>query len=300
MVAAQVDKAIAALARKQHGYITRGQLLDLGLGPDAIKYRVSAASLLPVYAGVYAVGHLPFAPEARAHAAVLACGDGAVLSHSSAASLWKYAKHWSMRYEVIAKSDRRRQGIRVHRATTLTRRDTTRQLGVPVTSPARTVFDMTPRLRTDKALRRFVNDARLTRTLQLSDLGELLARHPRRAATKRLLPFVEAPTGMTRSELEDMFVAFARRYGLPEPTINGRMGRTEPDILFPEERVIVEIDSWRFHSDREAFEGDRDRDAERLAAGLATVRVTEERLTAMPAREAERLHAILRARRRAA
>jgi very-short-patch-repair endonuclease len=205
-----------------------------------------------------------------------------------------------MPYEVSTKSDRRREGIRVHRATGLTRRDTTRQLGVPITSPARTVFDMTPRLKTEKALRRFVNDARLTNTLQLSHLAELLERHPHAPATRHLLPFVRATGGPTRSDLEDVFVAFARRYGLPEPTINRRMGRTEPDILFPEERVIVEIDSWKYHSDRGAFESDRDRDAERLAAGIETVRVTEERLENTPAREAERLHAILRARRRAA
>lgn len=298
-MAARVDKAIGALARRQHGHITREQLLALGLGRRAIQYRVAIGRLIRVYAGVYAVGHLPVAHEARAHAAVLACGDGAALSQSSAASLWKYTKHWSMPYEVIAKSDRRREGIRVHRAAALTRRDITRQLGVPVTSPARTVFDMTPRLKTDKALRRLVNDARLTNTLQMSDLAELLERHPHAPATRRLLPFVHATGGATRSELEDMFVAFARRYGLPEPTVNRRMGRTEPDFLFPEERVIVEIDSWRFHSDRGAFESDRDRDAERLAAGIQTVRITEERLKARPAREAERLHAILRARRRA-
>jgi hypothetical protein len=144
-----------------------------------------------------------------------------------------------------------------------------------------------------------VNDARLTNTFHLTDLAELLDRHPHAPATKRLGPFLYA-TGTTRSELEDKFVAFARRYGLPEPTINMRMGRTEPDILFGDERVIVEIDSWRFHSDRGAFESDRDRDAERLAAGFETVRVTEERLDNTPVREAERLHAILRARRRAA
>ena len=109
---------------------------------------------------------------------------------------------------------------------------------------------MTPRLNTDEKLRRFVNDARLTYTLHLSSLAELLARHPRDPATKRLMPFVDQPTGMTRSELEDLFVDFARRYGLPQPTINKRRGRREPDILFPEERVIVEIDSWTFHGDR--------------------------------------------------
>ncbi|HEV3387905.1 MAG TPA: type IV toxin-antitoxin system AbiEi family antitoxin domain-containing protein, partial [Solirubrobacteraceae bacterium] len=170
-----IDKAIAALARTQHGYITRQQLLDLGLGPRAIEYRVAIGRLIPVYRGVYAVGHVPLGMEARAHAAVLACGTGAVLSHGSAASLWKYVRDWSTPLEVTAKSDRRRPGITVHRATSLTRRDVTQQLGIPVTSPARTVLDMTPRLG-DRQLRRFMRDARLTHTLGLSDLAELLAR----------------------------------------------------------------------------------------------------------------------------
>ena len=299
-MAAEHDKWIAALARKQHGYATRRQLLNLGLGDDAIAYRVRIGRLIPVYAGVYAVGHVPLGREAGAHAAVLACGDGALLSHGSAAALWKYVKHWPAQFEVVARCDRRRQGILVHRSSTLTRRDIDRQLGVPVTSPARTVFDMAPRYKTDAALRRFVNDARVTTTFHLGDLAELLARHPRHPSTKRLMPFVEAPTGMTRSELEDLFVDFARRYGLPQPTINKRRGRREPDFLFPEESVIVEIDSWQFHGDRGSFESDRDRDADHLAAGIVTVRVTEERLTGSPDHEAARLHKILRARRRAA
>jgi Transcriptional regulator, AbiEi antitoxin len=300
VVAARIDKAIAALALKQHGYVTREQLLHLGLGRRAIEYRVEAGSLIPVYAGVYAVGHLPLSYEARAHAAVLACGDGAILSHGSAAVVWNYRKSWPTRFEVTATYDRRRRGIRAHRCKTLTRRDITRQRGVPVTSPARTVFDMAPRCKTDAALRRFVNDARLTRTFHLGDLAELLARHPRHPSTKRLMQFVEAPTGMTRSELEDLFVDLARRYGLPQPTINKRRGGREPDFLFPEERVIVEIDSWKFHGDRGSFERDRDRDADHLAEGILTVRITEERLVGSPDREAARLHKILRARRRAA
>jgi putative AbiEi antitoxin of type IV toxin-antitoxin system len=299
-VAARIDKAIAALARKQHGYIKRSQLLELGLTARAIDYRIQVGQLIPVYAGFYAVGHIPLGQEARAHAAVLACGDGAVLSHGAAAALWKYVKHWPRHSEVIATWDRRRQGITVHRAKTLTRRDITRQLGVPVTSPARTVFDMATQFKTDGALTRFVNDARLTYTFHLGSLAELLARHQRHPATKRLMPLVQERAGMTRSELEDLFVDFARRYGLPQPTINARRGRREPDILFPEERVIVEIDSWEFHGDRASFERDRDRDADHLADDLLTVRVTEGRLKGSPDREAARLHKILRARRRAA
>jgi very-short-patch-repair endonuclease len=300
-VADRIDKEIAALARKQHGYVQRRQLLALGLRPDAIKYRIEIGRLIRVYAGVYAVGHLPLAPEARAHAAVLACGDGAILSHTSAASLWRYSKHWTRLYEVTVPSKRRRPGIKVHRATTLTRRDITRQLGVPVTSPARTVFDTTPRLKTDGALRRFVNDARLTRTFHLSDLAELLERHPRHPATKRLTQFLDPGAGgPTRSEFEDAFTEFARQYGLPAPITNTRLLGFEIDALFSEHRLIVELDGAEFHLDRHAFESDRDRDAELLAAGYVTVRITWERLKLQPAREAERLRRILRNRAREA
>ncbi len=295
-MAALFDKAIAALARKQHGYITRRQLLALGMGQGEIKYRIKTGSLIPVYAGVYAVGHVPLGQEARAHAAVLACGDGAVLSHGSAAALWKYVRRWPREFEVTARFDRRRRGIKVHRSKTLTRRDLTRQLGVPVTSPARTLLDMAPRFKNDAALRRFVNDARLTHTFHLGALAELLGRHPRHPATKRLTQFVQARGGPTRSEFEDRFSDFARRYGLPAPVVNTYVLGHEVDVLFPDHRVIVELDGWEFHSDRGAFESDRDRDADRLAAGFLTVRITTERFETAPAREAKRLHKILRAR----
>jgi len=296
------DNLIAAVARTQHGYITRTQLIEIGLGASAIAYRVKIGRLIPVYAGVYAVGHVPLGPEARSHAAVLACGAGAVLSHGSAAGLWKYVKYWSPPpFEVTARSKRRRRGITVHRATTLTRNDITRQLGVPVTSPARTALDMTPRLN-DQQLRRFMRDARLTHTLNLSDLAELLGRHPHHPATKRLEPFVDPRKagGPTRSEFEDAFTEFARQYGLPAPITNTHVLGFEVDALFATERVIVELDGAEFHLDRYAFESDRDRDAELLAAGYVTIRITWERLKQRPAREAARLKAILAARQRAA
>jgi very-short-patch-repair endonuclease len=298
-VAARIDKAIAALARKQHGYVTRLQLLALGLGRRAIEYRVTIGRLITVYAGVYAVGHVPLGQEAHSHAAVLACGDGAVLSHGSAAALWKYVKHWPGQFEVTAPNDRRRKGIKVHRAKTFSRRDITRQLGVPVTSPARTVFDMAPRL-AEEPLRRLVRDARLTRTFHLDDVAELLSRHPRHPATKRLTQFLNPRAGgPTRSEFEDAFIEFARQYGLPAPVTNTHVHGYEVDALFREQRVIVELDGAEFHLDRHAFESDRDRDADLLAAGYVTVRITWERLTHQPAREAKRLHTILKAQARA-
>src|SRR5438270_6734894 len=107
---------IANLANRQRGYVTRQQLLKLGLGPDAIRYRVRIGRLIPVYAGVYAVGHLPTSCIDRAAAAILACGNGAALGHHSAACLWGFLKPWRVPFHVTALSAHRRQGIIVHRA----------------------------------------------------------------------------------------------------------------------------------------------------------------------------------------
>ena len=291
-----VEAAIAVIAGRQHGYITRAQLLAIGLGIGAIKYRVEIGRLIPVYAGVYAVGYVRRTPVARACAAVLACGDKAMLSHGSAASLWGFAKHWDEPFEVTAPSIRRRNGIKVHRCRTLARRDITRQLGIRVTTPARTVLDNSPRL-TGKRLSRFVNDALRTPYLHVPDLADVLNRNPNHPGANRLRRFVEDPT--TNSPLEDDFLEFARRYGLPAPITNTHLLGYEIDVLYPRERVIVEVDGAEFHMDRDSFERDRKRDVVTLEAGYVTVRITDERMKHDAEEEARRLLAILAARRKA-
>ncbi|HUA43593.1 MAG TPA: type IV toxin-antitoxin system AbiEi family antitoxin domain-containing protein [Solirubrobacteraceae bacterium] len=294
-----LDKLIAAVAGNQYGYVTRTQLLTIGLGPAAIKYRVRIGRLIPVYAGVYAVGSVNDTPVARAMAAVLACGERAVLSHGSAATLWGFDKYWELPFELIAPVERRHKGIMVHRSRTLVAEDMTRQLGVPVTTPERTALDIAPRL-TDRRLTRVVNDARHAGFLHLNDLADVLDRNPHHRGTKRLRRFVDNPRNPTRSPLEDDFLAFAGQYGLPAPVTNTHVLGYEVDVLYPVERVIVEIDGYPFHSDRDSFERDRDRDADMLAADHLTVRVTKERLNQTPEREARRLNHILEARRKAA
>ena len=213
----RVERAIAALAAGQHGYVTRKQLLAMGVRAVAIDHRIARDRLIRVHAGVYAVGHVNATPVARAFAAVLACGNGALLSHGSAATLWGYNKYWDTPFEVtVTKGHRRRPGITVHRSRTLTEADVDCQLDVPVTGPARTLLDVAPRL-TDKRLTRAVNDGRHAKILHLDDLADVLRRNPTHPGTKRLLPFVQKPRGITRSGLEDRFLAFAQRYGLPTP-----------------------------------------------------------------------------------
>jgi Transcriptional regulator, AbiEi antitoxin len=295
-----LDRVIAATAAEQYGYITRTQLLAVGLGPAAIKYRVKIGRLISVYAGTYAVGSVNRTPVARAMAAVLACGERAVLSHGSAATLWGFNKYWDLPFEVIAPTVRSHKGITVHRSRTLARCDMTGQLGVPVTTPERTALDIAPRL-TDRRLTRVVNDGRHAGFLHLNDLADVLERNPRHPGTRRLQRFVENPSDApTRSPLEDDFLAFAKRYGLPAPVTNTHLLGYEVDVLYPAERVIVEVDSHRFHSDRDSFERDRNRDADMLAADILTVRITDERIKQKPEREARRLNQILEGRRRRA
>lgn len=286
-----IDESIGRLAGRQRGYVTRAQLVELGLGPGAIKSRIKMCRLVVVHRSVYAVGHAPQAFTDRAYAAVLACGPRAVLSHGSAASLWGILERWWEPFEVIVDTARRRPGVRTHRAT-LARADVHRHLGIRVTSPARTLFDNAPRL-TTKALTRAVNELRIARRLKLEHLAELAVRLPRHPGASRIGPLIEIRRGPTRSELEDAFAAFGKRFDLPPYEFNARIAGYEVDVLFPKQRVIVELDGYEFHGTRQAFERDRERDATTLAAGHVTVRMTWERLTKQPENEAERLHAIL-------
>lgn len=291
-----IDQALAALAARQHGNVTRRQLLALGLKADAISYRVEIGRLHRLHRGVYAVGKRAVTPLERAAAAVLACGPGALLSHASAMALWGFSKRWDEPFEVTIAGQRRPGAVTVHRSQALARRDATRQLGIAVTSPARTLLDCTPRL-SEKALTRVVNDALHSRYLHLSALAELLDRCGHHKGAGRLAPFVGTRHGPTRSELEDEFIAFCTRYGLPQPAINVKVGGYEVDAFYEAEQMIVELDGWEYHSSREAFELDRERDADAIAGGIPTLRITWERMRQAPRKEAARLHAILASRR---
>jgi hypothetical protein len=293
-MAAAVDALIAAIADRQHGNITHAQLIALGLSESQIYYRVKMGRLHRVHRGVYAVGRPPKTALERAAAAVLACGQNAALSHRSALALWDLGK-WTRTIEVTAPGDRRPKGVRAHQAYGLAPRDVRTHQGIRVTSPARTLLDCAPVLN-DRALTRALNDARRSphARLRVHQLADVIERFPHHRGAKRLKPLVHVKGGPTRSEWEDAFPAFCERYGLPEPVMNTRVAGHEVDALFPAELVIVELDGWDFHSDREAFESDRDRDADTLAAGYHTVRATWERIHERPKREASRLHEILR------
>jgi very-short-patch-repair endonuclease len=267
LIAAQ----IARIADRQFGHVTRQQLLALGVPPRTITRWARTARLIQVHAGVYAVGHQQHTPIAAAMAAVLACGDQAVLSHDSAAALWG-VRTWPARPEVMASHDRRRPGIRAHRTETLTPRDIRRHRNMRVTSPSRTMLDIHNRL-TDSQLVRAINELRLHKHLRAAELGRLLE------ASTRTRSLIDPTQNPTRSDAEDRFLTFCRAHGLPEPKVNVMLFGHERDAVFEAEKVIVEIDSWQHHKGHESFESDRKRDAVAAEHGFLTVRLTWTRLT---------------------
>jgi hypothetical protein len=262
------DAALARLVAPRHGVVTRTQLLDAGFNAKAIAYRLKIDRLQRLHHGVYAVGHRPPSPHARAMAAVLACGPGAVLSHRSAATLWDIVPPWRGPVEVTVGTDQRRAGIHTHRSTTLTRQDITRHYGILVTTPARTLHDLA-RVLPSHALTRAVNEARV----------------------RNLISNRHYETGPTRSQLEDEFLRFIEKYDLPRPEVNQIVAGKEVDMLYRAECLIVELDSRTFHLHR--FEEDRERDAHFLSEGFDTLRITSRRLNRAPRREAARLRRLL-------
>lgn len=277
------------MAARQFGHVTRAQLLDLGLPSATIAQWVDNHRLIRVHIGVYAVGHQQRTPVAKAAAAVLACGEQAVLSHFSAAALWGIHV-WPNRPEVTAGKERRRPGIHTHRTETLTSRDVRRHRDIRVTSPSRTILDIQDRL-TDLQLSRAINQLRFDNHLKPTELQHLLAASPR---VSHLINPAQKPT---RSGPEDRFVSFCKTYGLPEPQINSTPFGRESDMLFPDEKVIVEIDDWGTHNSHHSFEDDRDRDTTAAEHGYLTIRITTTRLKNHPDQEAARLHRILQSRR---
>jgi predicted transcriptional regulator of viral defense system len=276
----QPDALIARLAGRQHGVVARRQLLAAGFASGAIERRLARGSLHPLHRGVYAVGHTVLTRQARWLAAVLASGAGAVLSHRSAATLWALGG-WARRLvEVtVPRAQRARPGIELRRGPLPDDEWTVRD-GIPVTTVPRTLFDLAA-VTDARTLERAIAEAEVRRLHDPLSLAEIAARHPRRpgAATVRAVLAAERlGSGVTRSALEERFLALVDAAALPRPETNAhvpcRDGLVEVDCIWRAQRAIVELDGHAFHSSRAAYERDRARDRGLVAAGWHVARVT--------------------------
>jgi very-short-patch-repair endonuclease len=278
------EVAIAQLAARQHGVVSQAQLVAAGFDRDAIQYRRRVGRLHLLHRGVYAVGHRPPSPLATAIAAVLACGPDAVLSHRSAAALWRILPRWPTTPEVTTPGKHRLPGIHVHRTRNT---EATTNYGIRVTTPLRTLVDLADVL-PPKRLTRALNEAQVQRLTTPQELATLLTRYPGRR-TAQLTP----ERGASKSDLEDDFVRFLKHHHLPLPERNQTIAGHEVDAVYRDHHLVIELDSRQFHATPRAFEKDRDRDADLLNAGFPTIRITHHRLKHHAAREAARLGQIL-------
>jgi very-short-patch-repair endonuclease len=284
-----VEDLIAVCVRlgsSRQGVVTRRQLLSAGVSRHAIDHAIKTGYLHPVHRGVYIVGHLALAPLAKETAALFACGERSLLSHRSAARIWSLLPgdpEDGIDITVVGHHCRPKEGVRLHRAAEIDSRDLRRRHGLPITSPARTVVDLAAAAG-EYELERIIAEGRGLRLIGDGELERALGRsgsRPGNGALRALLR-AEGEPGITRSEGERTLRRYLRAAQLPQPLTNRKLGKWEPDFLWPAHRVVVELDSWQFHSHRKAFERDRRKDMALRDAGYTVIRITGRQLKDEP------------------
>lgn len=292
------DARVARIAEAQHGVVHLRDLRAAGLGDGAILSRARAGRLHRVHRGVYAVGHRRLSQDGRWSAAVLALGDGAALSHVSAAALWQLRPSSSHLIHVTVPTSAgrpSRPGIVVHRSRTLSDVEVIRHHAIAVTSVARTMLDLAAMIAVGP-LERAVEQSLALRLFDLPALDAVIAANatrPGAAALAQIVREIHDEPPLTRSVLEALMLELCVRHGIERPGVNVRIEGYEVDFLWRRARLIVETDGHRHHGTRTAFERDRDRDAHLTMLDYRVVRVTYRQVTRRPDAVARTIKVIL-------
>ena len=264
------------------------QLARLGMSRHGLQTRLAAGRLHRLHRGVYAVvGPRLLRIEGHWLAAVLAVGEGAALSHRSAAAIWNLLPATARSPEVaVARNIKPRAGIRLHCLRSLPEDHVTTRNAVPCTTVARTIVDLAA-VAPPRRLERALGEAEVLRLYDRGEIEAVLAANPRRPGGRTLRMLLGGPdpsTTLTRTPLEEQFLALCDRAGLPRPECN--VPFTLPDgteisidALWSSAALAVELDSRGFHSSWRAQVKDRRRDAQLTLAGLKPLRFTEADLT---------------------
>jgi very-short-patch-repair endonuclease len=295
MGARNVQPSVWELAARQHGVVARSQLLELGYSAKAIRHRVAKGRLHPVWHGVYALGRPTLGRHGAWMAAVLSCGPNAALSHESAGALLEMLAADGDVIEVSVPDSvarRGRLGIAVHRRARLAPWELTERRGIAVTSPARTLVDLAPRLTRD-VLERAIGEADKRDLIDPEALRRALADFERQPGVAVLRDTLDRRTfTVTDSELERRFLPLARQAGLPPPRTRQRVNGFRVDFYWPELRLVVETDGLRYHRTPGQQAKDRVRDQIHTAAGLTPLRFTRAQVSYEPEHVRQTLAAI--------
>ncbi|MGH2943914.1 MAG: DUF559 domain-containing protein [Solirubrobacteraceae bacterium] len=277
------DARIARVAEAQHGVVSLDQLRTAGLRPGAINFRVRAGRLHRLHRGVFAVGHRRLSREGRRLAALLALGDGAVLSHVSAAASWglRATSAGAIHVTVPTSAGRpRRPGNVVHRSRTLVAPDVEQLDGIAVTSAARTLVDLAGML-APGPLERAVERSLALRIFDLDAVNAAIdvnRTRPGVTALARIVATIHDEPRLTRSALESLMRDICDAHRIERPEVNAIVEGEEVDFLWRAQRLIVETDGHEHHGTRAAFERDRAKDARLTLLGYRVVRFTYRQL----------------------
>jgi len=288
-----VERVLARLGTGQHGVVTRAELLAAGVSAAGIGRRVSKGALIPEYRGVYRVGHRAPSREAHYMAAVKACGPGALLCGRAAAHLWGLVKGSAPPPAVVTPTERRVPGLDVRRCRRLDPIDATTRAGIPVTTVPRTLVDLAAALPLD-ALARACHEAGVLHGTTPAQAEAALARRPNSAGAAKLRKVLRGDEKVTLSKLESSFIARLRKAGLPLPVTNKPAGGKRVDCRWTEQRLTVELDSYRFHNSRYSWEQGYRREREARARGDDFRRYSYADVIEHPQLMLDELHGLLR------
>lgn len=283
----RTDSAIARFTARQKMLITTAQLAECGLDKDAVAYRVRSKRLHPRFRGVYSVapGELP--PLALELGALLAVGDNSFISHRSAAFVWGLHPMPPPRVEVsvFGRCCGAREDICVHRIQKVRRDELRQHDGLWISSPARAVLEVAATASIAE-IADTVNEGQGLRRFKPPELEAMLRRHRGRRGSAKLAQVLgdEDAITITRSRAERAFLKLIRDARLPAPQVNQRLGAYEPDFMWREQRLIVELDSYQFHGGPRGFHNDHEKDFVYRDAGFDVLRPTRNHVIYEPAR----------------
>jgi very-short-patch-repair endonuclease len=280
------DGELARVAEAQRGCLHRWQLLAAALTRHGILHRLRTHRLHPLHRDVYLWGRPRAEPLAFETAAILHFAGHAVLSHASAAWIWGLIDEppGDVSVTCVGRDGHGKRGLEVRRASALHGDDIALCQGLPVTSPARTVVDLAGErgpVEVESALA-ILRRHRLASQVEVQAAIARAPFHKGVGVVRGLLATNPGQLARTRSRYERRLLGLIRDAGLPRPQVNAKLDRFEVDLLWAQERVIVEFDGFAFHGERRAFERDRERDRRLAQLGFQVIRVTARQLDKTP------------------
>jgi predicted transcriptional regulator of viral defense system len=294
------------LARRQAGVVARRQLLAVGWSSSRLHRAVARGRLVQVVRGVYRVAGAPWSRAAAQHAAILMAGDGAVLARWSAAELHGIAEPKRGPVEVLAPHPRKSpEGsgwlLRLKCTRSLPDHEQSERSGLPATSGARTLLDLADVASTSRLTELVAAGVRV-RACTLQKMRDIIEAHPNahgRGRLRHVLDVLADDGSRARSDVEVTALQSLLDAGLPRPVVAHRVvdeqGRfiAEVDLAYPQLRLAIEIDGFRWHSSPERKRRDEQRQNRLVLAGWTVLRFSASEVLARPERLVSAVRRIL-------